>query len=157
MTTPVPVAAPQKVKTNVKEFVRLDDGLKKARLEMKETRKAMYECRDQIIDYMREAEIERLGVKKGSQFIELVEKDLKIRPSAECVKATIQELVDKGVTDPMTLYDAISKCGGTKHVWKLSRKTKRAATKRKEPEPGAPGEEEPKKKKKKKVIVDSGV
>lgn len=118
---------PQNIKSGVLEYVRLDDGLKKAREEMKAARHAMDECRESIITYMREAEVERLGIKKGSQFLELNEKNLKVRPSAECVKAKIAELMSKNITDPETIYQEISKCGGTKQVWKLSRRSKRTA------------------------------
>ena len=142
-------AAPQQVTANVKEFVRLDDGLKKAREEIKTVRKAMEECKELIIQYMREADVERLGIKKGAQFLELAEKQLKIRPTAECVKEKIKDLMAKGVTDPETIYQEISKCGGTKQVWKLSRRTKRTA------KPKEEGAEKPPKKKKK--MADSGV
>lgn len=142
-------AAPQQVTANVKEFVRLDDGLKKAREEMKGVRKAMEECRELIIQYMRESDVERLGIKKGSQFLELAEKQLKVRAPADCIKAKLKELMAKGVTDPEVIYEEISKCGGTKQVWKLSRRTKRTAKPKK-----APGDKPLKKKKK---TADSGL
>jgi len=145
---------PQTVKSDVLEFIRLDDGLKKAREEMKEARHAMEECREKIITYMRDTEVERLGIKKGAQFLELNEKQLKVRPSAECVKAKIAELVSKGITDPEVFYQEIGKCGGTKQVWKLSRRSKRTNKPKKTPADGTA--EEPAKKKKR-VIAESGV
>jgi len=148
-------AAPQKVTANVKEFVRLDDGLKKAREEMKGVRKAMEECRELIIQYMRDADVERLGIKKGSQFLELAEKQLKVRATAEVVKEKIKDLMARGVTDPEAIYEEISKCGGTKQVWKLSRRSKRTAKPKKETEGADPDGKKPPKKKKK--TADSGL
>lgn len=121
---------PADIKANVLEFVRLDDGLKKAREDMKEARTSMNESRDAIIEYMKEAEVERLGIKKGQQFLELTEKTLKIRPSADVVKAKLAELMQKGIMDPSVIYEELNKCGGTKQVWKLARRTKRVAKKR---------------------------
>lgn len=120
---------PSKIKADVVEYVRLDDGLKAARKQAKEARDAMKECRDRIIEYMRDAEIERLGIKKGSQHLELVEKTLKVRASAECVKEKLKDLMIRKVTDPEVIYQEISECGGTKVEYKLARRTKRAAGK----------------------------
>lgn len=138
--------APQQVTINVKEFVRLDDGLKKAREEMKVARQSMDQCREQIICYMKDSNVERLSIKKGTQFLELSEKNLKVRPSAECIKSKLKELFEKNVVDPEVIYDEIQKCGGTKQVWKLSRRTKRSA--RPKDDSSAPP------KKKKKVAVE---
>ena len=148
-------AAPKQITANVKELVRLDDGLKKAREEMKIARKSMEECREMIIQYMRDAEVERLSIKKGSQFLELTEKQLKVRATADCVKDKLRELMSKGVTDPETIYEEINKCGGTKQVWKLSRRSKRA-TKPKPSTTEEVGAEKPPKKKRK-TVADSGL
>ena len=139
---------PQTVKTDVLEFVRLDDGLKKAREEMKVAKHSMEEIKEKIIAYMRESEVERLSIKKGSQFLELNEKKLKVRPTSECVKAKIAELVANGTKDPETFYQEINKCGGTRQVWKLSRRTKRIY-KPKE----SNGQKEPLKKKKRVMVT----
>lgn len=120
-----PTVLPSKIKSDVVEFVRLDDGLKTARKQSKEAREAMNECRERIIAYMREAEIERLGLKKGQQYLELCEKELKVRATAECVKAKLKELIERNVTDPEIIFKEISSCGGTKKEWKLARRTKR--------------------------------
>ena len=140
---------PKDIKANVIEFVRLDDGLKKAREEMKEARASMNESRERIIEYMKEAEVERLGIKKGQQFLELTEKTMKIRPSADCVRAKLTELMQKGITDPAAIYEEINKCGGTKQVWKLARRSKRTGKKRSAPEGSSQAAEGPAKKKKK--------
>jgi hypothetical protein len=156
---------PRNIKSDVIEFVRLDDGLKKAREEMKGARKALEEYREKIIVFMRESEALRLDIKKGTQFLELKEKELKVRPSAECVKDKIKELMQKGITDPEVFYEEINKCGGTKQVWKLARRTKRTVrSKTAAPSSSATAtaaDEEPKKKKQRKVVgvktTESGV
>jgi hypothetical protein len=127
MATEIPAAT----KSDVKEFVRLDDGLKDARSQTKVARKELEACRERIITYMRTAGIGRLGIKKGTQFLEAKEKTLKIRPHADVVKAKLQELISKSVTDPEEIYKAIQECGGTKQVWKLSRRSKRKPSSKK--------------------------
>jgi len=129
---------PEEVKTNVIEFVRLDDGLKKAREQMKEARAGLNASRDTIIEYMRAGEIERLSLKKGTQYLELVEKTLKVRPSAECVKAKLAELMERKVMNPSEIYAELNACGGTKQVWKLARRTKRAGKSKEGSGSGAP-------------------
>ena len=57
----------------------------------------------------------------------------------------------RGVTDPETIYEEIAKCGGSKQVWKLSRRTKRTSKPKK-----TPGDED-KPPKKKKRTADSGL
>jgi hypothetical protein len=116
---------PPATKNDVKEFVRLDDGLKEARAQTKVARKEMENCREKIIAYMKSNNIGRLGIKKGTQFLETKEKILKIRPRAEVVKLKLQELINKGISDPEAIYKAIQECGVTKAVWKLSRRSKR--------------------------------
>lgn len=122
------MSLPQQVKNSVQEYVRLDDGLKNARHEMKEVRTTMENHRNEIIEYMKDMKIPRFELKKGTQYLDLVEKTLKIRPSAECVKQKLTELLAKNITDPETIYSEINKCGGTRHEWKLARRTKRSAS-----------------------------
>lgn len=145
------MALPADIKQNVLEFVRLDDGLKKAREDMKGARASMNEAKEMIIEYMKEAEVERLGIKKGQQFLELTEKSLKIRPTADCVKAKLADLMQRGITDPSVIYEELNKCGGTKQVWKLARRTKRTAKKRSATDAA---EDAPAKKKKKTVVTE---
>lgn len=139
---------PQEVKQNVQEFVRLDDGLKQAKEEMKVAKKSMEECRVGIIEYMREAGIPRFEIMKGSQHLDLVEKTLIIRPSADVVKKKLADLLARNITDPEIIYQEIKKCGGTKQEWKLARRSKR---KPKVPKDDSEG---PKKPKIKKASVD---
>jgi DNA gyrase/topoisomerase IV subunit B len=116
---------PQEVKQNVQEFVRLDDGLKKAKEDMKVAKQAMEECRTGIIDYMKEAGIPRFEIMKGSQHLDLVEKTLINRPSADCIRKKIADLLSQNITDPDIIYNEIKKCGGTRQEWKLARRSKR--------------------------------
>lgn len=139
-----------KIKSDVIEFVRLDDGLKAARVQAKDARDAMTECRERIVQYMKDAGVERLGIKRGQQFLELVERSLKVRASAECVKAKIAELLANKITDPDVIYKEILSCGGTKTEWKLARRSKRAAKPKKTDDA-----EPPKKKPKKEIAVVS--
>lgn len=120
-----PVVIPSAVKTDIKEYVRIDDGLKEARGQMKDARAGMKQCSERIIDFMRKADMEKFSLKKGEQFLILQEKTLKVRPDAEVVKAKLQELITSGKTDPAFIWDEIQKCGGTKIAWKLSRRSKR--------------------------------
>lgn len=117
---------PASTKADVKEFIRLDDGLKEARAQTKEARKELEGCRERIVAFMRDSKIGRLGIKKGTQFLEAKEKTLRIRPKADVVKAKLQELMSRNITSPEEIYKAIQECGGTKTVWKLSRRSKRA-------------------------------
>lgn len=124
-----PVVIPSNVKADIKEYVRIDDGLKEARGQMKEARSGMKECSERIIDFMRKADMEKFSLKKGEQFLILQEKTLKVRPDAEVIKAKIRELIEEGKTDPGLIWDEVQKCGGTKTVWKLSRRSKRKPSK----------------------------
>lgn len=119
------MALPQATVSDVKEFVRLDDGIKEATAQMKEARKGREAARARIIQYMCASDIKRLGIKKGSQYLEVKEKTLKVRAGADLMKAKLAELVKQGITDPDVLYREIMACGGTKTVWKLCRRNVR--------------------------------
>lgn len=125
---------PSATKAAVKEFVRLDDGLKEAREQTKVARKGLEDCREKIIAYMREADVSRLGIKKGAQYLEAREKMVRIRPKAEIVKAKLQELLARNITDPEEIYKAIQECGGSRRIWKLSRRSKRKPREQKKKE-----------------------
>ena len=116
---------PAAIKASIKEFLRLDDGLKQARLDMKETRTAMNEHREKIIDFMRNGEVPKLSARKGEATLILQEKEVKIRADGEVIKSKLQELMAKNITDPQVIFDEINKCGGTKTVWRLARRSKR--------------------------------
>lgn len=113
------------LRDDIKEFLRLDDGLKDARIRMKESRDAMNARKESIIDYMRKASISKLVVRKGEQSLLLQEKELKIRPDATVVRCKLQELMRQGITDPEKIFEEINKCGGSKTVWRLMRRSKR--------------------------------
>lgn len=118
---------PQGIRTDIKEFLRLDDGLKDARLQMKESRDALNEHRESIIGYMRASETAELEVRKGSQKLILQEKIQKVRPETEVIKSKLAELLASGEKDANKIWDEINKCGGTKSTWKLARRSKRKA------------------------------
>ena len=120
---------PTSVKSDIKEFLRLDDGMKQARLDMKESRGVMNEHRENIIKYMRHSKSDKLAARKGEVTLLLQQKQQKIRPDTTVVKEKIKELMDNGVTDPTKIWEEIDKCGGTRDVWKLARRSKRTAKK----------------------------
>jgi hypothetical protein len=122
---------PSDVKGDIKEFLRLDDGLKQARLDMKESRDALNAHREHIIEYMRSSETPRLSARKGDVTLILQEKEQKIRPEASVIKSKLQELLQQGVSDPERIWEEIDKCGGTKTVWKLARRSKRKPSEKK--------------------------
>lgn len=107
---------------DIKEFIRIDDGLKEARVDAKEARAALKAHKESIIDYMRKANVDRLDVKKGTQRLFLLEKTRKIRPKNDAIKAKLTELMDRGVRDPDVIAKEISECGGTAQVWTLQRR-----------------------------------
>lgn len=119
------ISIPSNIKADIKEFLRIDDGLKDARLQMKESRGSMNECREHIIDFMKKSDVFELEVGKGAQKLMLQEKELKIRADAEVIKAKLQEMLSQGITDTEKIWEEINKCGGTKTVWKLARRSKR--------------------------------
>jgi hypothetical protein len=116
---------PSSTKNDIKEFLRLDDGLKQARLDMKESRDSMNEYRDRIIEWMKSSETPKLSVRKGEGTLILQEKEVKVRADADVIKAKLQELMSKNITDPEKIWEEINACGGTKTVWKLARRSKR--------------------------------
>ncbi len=124
------VTIPSSIKSDIKDYVRVDDGLKEARGQMKEARGSMKACSERIIEFMRKSEMDKFSLKKGEQFLILQEKTLKVRPDAEVIKAKIRDLLAEGKTDPSLIWDEVQKCGGTKIVWKLSRRSKRKACKK---------------------------
>jgi hypothetical protein len=116
---------PSAVKASIKEFLRIDDGLKQARLDMKESRTVMNDHKEKIIDFMRSSDIPKLSARKGDATLILQEKEVKIRASSEVIRGKLQELMSKGVTDPQVIFDEINKCGGIKKEWRLARRSKR--------------------------------
>ena len=128
------IVSPQ-VKASIKEFLRLDDGLKQARLDMKDSRNVMNEHKEKIIEFMRSNNIPKLSARKGEATLSLQEKEVKIRADGEVIKNKLQELMSKGITDPQTIFDEINKCGGTKTVWRLARRSKRKPSASKQAKP----------------------
>jgi hypothetical protein len=118
-------APPQSTVSDVKEFVRLDDGIKEATAQLKDAKKGREAARERIVKYMCSANVKRLGIKKGTQYLEAREKTTKIRACADVIKAKLKELVSKGVTDSDIIYKEIMSCGGTRKVWKLCRRSVR--------------------------------
>ena len=116
---------PASFKEDIKEYLRLDDGLKDARVQMKETRTVMNEHKENIITYMKSSKISKIMVRKGEQTLFLVEKELKIRPEAEVIRCKLQDLMKQGIIDPEKIFEEINKCGGSKTVWRLMRRAKR--------------------------------
>ena len=123
---------PPSTKNDVKEFIRMDDGLKDARLETKAARKQLAEYRERIIQYMRETEITKLAIKKGTQILEIKEKTLKIRPRSEDIKTALEKLVLSKTPTAEEICATIKSCGGTKKERKLSRRGQRQTRKPKE-------------------------
>ena len=115
---------PQSVKEDIREFLRLDDGLKDARVQMKESRDSMNDRKENIIDYMRKGSITKLLVHKGETALFLQEKELKVRPDASVIREKLQELMRQGIVDPEKIFEEINKCGGSKTVWRLMRRSK---------------------------------
>ena len=122
---------PDSIRSDIKEFVRIDDGLKDAHTQMKSTREDMKGCIARIIAFMRQAEMEKFSLKKGEQSLILQEKTLKIRPSADVLRARLAEMLSEGQKDSAYIWDELNKCGGTKTTWKLARRSKRKASEKK--------------------------
>ena len=115
---------PADVVKDIKEFLRLDDGLKDARIEMKERRAEMNEHKDGIIDYMHRRDIPKLELNNGDQCLVLSEKEHKIRPDAKLIRRTLDQMIAQGVTDSGKIVEAINSCGGVNKVWTLARRSK---------------------------------
>ena len=122
---------PSSTKNDIKEFLRLDDGLKQARLDMKDSRDSMNDYRDKIIEWMRSSNTPKLSVRKGEATLILQEKEVKIRAEADVIKAKLQELMSNKIMDPEKIWEAINACGGSKTVWKLARRSKRKPSEKK--------------------------
>lgn len=122
------IEIPQDVKNDVKEYIRVDDGLKEARLQMKESRAGLKECGERIIEFMKQSDMDKFYVKRGEQCLTLKETIHKVRPNSEQAQTKIQELLSQGISDPAKIWDEVLKCGGTKSVWKLSRRSKRKSS-----------------------------
>jgi hypothetical protein len=133
---------PESVKSDIKNYVRVDDGLKEAHSQMKGTKEEMKECAERIITFMRQSKMDKFSLKKGEQSLILQEKTLKIRPVAEAIHARLAEMLAEGKTDPSYIWDEIQKCGGTKTVWKLARRSKRKSDSKKRPRPDTDTDEE---------------
>jgi hypothetical protein len=123
---------PANIKSDIKEFLRLDDGLKQARLDMKDSRNALNEHRESIIDFMRDTNTLMLSARKGDVTLSLQEKEIKIKPDASVAKSKIEELMKQGVTDPAIIWEELSKCGGFKKVWRLARRSKGSSKSKKQ-------------------------
>lgn len=117
---------PKDVLVDIKEFIRLDDGLKDSRIEMKERREEMAEHKESIIDYMKSHDMDKLPLEVGKieQCLYLQEKEHKIRPDGKLVQQKLQEMIAQGITDPEKIYEEINSCGGVKSVWSLARRSK---------------------------------
>ena len=114
------------VEFEVSEFVRLDDGMKKAKKDLKAVRTAIKERKENIIKYMVGAGIDRItGIKGDTQCLECSQKTLKRRATNEQMVAKLQELLSKGVNDPVKLMEELNNCGGTYVEYRLSRRSRR--------------------------------
>lgn len=133
---------PTSVRDDIKEFLRLDDGLKDARVRMKESRDALKDRKERVIEFMRKSSVSKLVVRKGEQTLFLQEKELKIRPDASVIRCKLQELMRQGIVDPEKIFEEINKCGGSKTVWRLMRRAKRVvSSKKKQEEDGSETED----------------
>jgi hypothetical protein len=114
------------VENDVSEFMRLDTEMKLARKQMKDVRMVINEHRDRIIEYMVGTKTDKLvGINGGMQYLECVKKTLKRRPTLEQMSVALSSAMQGGVTDPVTLVDAMRNAGGTYEEYKLSRRTRR--------------------------------
>lgn len=114
------------VERSVAEFIRLDDDSKRAKKQMKDVRVVVNGHRSRIINYMTRRKIDRItGIKGGTQFLECLEKEIKIRPTFEQMQEKLAEMLSQGVNNPTVIVEALQNCGGVKREWRLSRRTRR--------------------------------
>ena len=114
------------IEFEVSEFIRLDDGIKKAKKDLKGVRTAIKDKKANIIKYMVSAGIDRLsGIKDGTQCLECTQKTLKKRATNEQMVTKLRELLLNGVNDPVKLMEELNNCGGTYVEHRLSRRSKR--------------------------------
>jgi tetraacyldisaccharide-1-P 4'-kinase len=116
---------PGSIEFEVSEFIRLDDGIKRASRDMKEVRSAINKHKDHIIKYMVDSKIDRLS--GATQCLECTKKVLKNRATSEQMVAKLSELLAAGITDPARLIKEVNECGGTTEEYRLFRKSKRVS------------------------------
>jgi hypothetical protein len=113
----------KEIEKDIKAYVKKDDLLKEDRAATKQIRAEVKQHTAAIIAWMQSKGLEKIDLTAKQQVLLLKERDIKIRPNGDVIKAKIQELMNKGVKDPEEIFAAIQNCGGVQHVARLSRRS----------------------------------
>jgi len=117
------------IKPDINVYVEEDDVLKETRVKSKQMREDMKIHAAKIIAWMKLKNTTTISLAKLNQALILKQRQIKVRPTGEQIKVKIMELMKKGVNDPMSFYEEIQACGGTRVEDKLSRRSTRPRAK----------------------------
>jgi len=134
-TTPPPPSAASaatqglssEVRKAFKDFCSLDDDIKRYGVTMRQARNLLKSNKKIILDWMTSAGVHKVGrnTAGGANIFTRVEKDVYIRPTQEQQRAKMEDLLHKGVTDPMEMIKQLRGCAGTRKETRLYRRKPR--------------------------------
>jgi hypothetical protein len=116
------------VEESVARFVELDDQAKAEKLIAKRRKDLIKGHKQTIITYMVNNRIDRAWILNKTQYLECLQKTLKIRPTSKQMTDKLAELMAAHVTDPAVILGALQNCAGTRNEWRLSRRKKRGVS-----------------------------
>ena len=126
-TPQTPTVLPEQIKTVVAEFVKLDDEMRETKKELKAVRTEIERKRDLIIGFMVKNDVQRISVRKGTQYLECKKSMHKKRPTKKHMVAVLRQLINEGVTDADVILEAMMNAAGKEERTSLLRRSKRGA------------------------------
>lgn len=106
-----PKSIPPPIIKAIKEFETLDAEIKKSGGFLRIARKDLKKHKYTVFQWMTTSDVPLLKLPKKNLILEIRETELKKKPTPEQQTAKLQELITQGITDPLTIFNEIQKCG----------------------------------------------
>jgi hypothetical protein len=94
----------QDFKTNVKQFVELDEQIKDAQNDLKKVRIKHSELKHNLIEYMHRNDIETCTIMGGTEQLNLMYKKSKVKPKKEEIEQKMCKMLKMSAADAEKLY-----------------------------------------------------
>jgi len=116
----------KQIEDTICKFITADNAIRLAKQQIKKTKKDADLKKEMIVKYMLDNGFVKIsGLENGLEYIELVQKQVKKRPSYAQILNKVKELMQKNIHDPDIIIKQINECGGSKLHNKLMRKNVR--------------------------------
>ncbi len=107
----LPKSVPVNIMKAIKEYDTLDGEIKNTAGRVRILRKELKKHKFSVFQWMTSNKVPSIRLKKRNLILEIRETELKKKPTPEQQTAKLSELFAKGITDPVTIYTEIQKCG----------------------------------------------